>query len=77
MKVSKKIPIPKNAAGRQRVRFPFQLLECIGDSFYVSGYGARHSVYSSLKSYNDKVAKTPIKITIKTERIGIRVWRIE
>lgn len=77
MNVTNKIPVPDRIGkGRKRLRYPFHELKRIGDSFYVPGVDARHGVYSSLKSYNEKVAANPISITIRTEGDGIRVWKI-
>lgn len=77
MKVTNKIPVPDNVGrGKPRTRFPFSLLEKIGDSFFVEGVGAKDSVYTSLRSYNKSIAKKPIRITIRAEHNGIRVWRI-
>lgn len=76
MKVAKKIKIPSGTgSGRPRTKYKFDLLKEVGDSFFIEG-DVKHSIYSSLKSYNTK-AKTPIKITIRTVSDGIRVWRIK
>lgn len=76
MKIAKKIPIPSTGSGRPRSKYKFELLKEIGDSFFVEGAKGKHSVYSSLASYNRKSTE-PISITIRSEDNGIRVWRIQ
>jgi len=77
MKIAKKIPIPVNVgSGRPRKKYRFDLLNEVGDSFFIEGVEAKNSVYSNLNSYNKK-SKHPIKITIRTEETGIRIWRIK
>jgi hypothetical protein len=74
--VAKKIKIPSGVgSGRPRTKYKFDLLKEVGDSFFIDG-NVKHSIYSSLAKYNLK-AKTPIKITIRTESTGVRVWRIK
>jgi hypothetical protein len=80
MKVAKNKPIPKKGGvGRKRTVFKFDLLKEVGDSILIKGdsISLRQTVYGSLLSYNKTKAKAEIKITIRTEASGIRVWRIK
>ncbi len=76
MKIAKKIPIPGKGSGRPRTKYRFDLLKEVGNSFFIEGDNVKHSIYSSLASYNRK-SNHPINITIRSETNGIRVWRIE
>lgn len=75
MKVSKGIQIPKNNRGKPP-KYPWAELK-VGDSFFVKGIEKKHIMYSCLASYNKNKAKKPIKITLRVEGDGIRVWRIK
>jgi len=86
--IEKGIPIPdmrrpgnKNGMGRGHKIYPFANMK-IGDSFVIPprngiNYDARRqSMLSSLRKFN-KLHKTKIKITSRSSKSGLRVWRIE
>ena len=73
----KKKRAKRSGQGHQTV-FPWSKMKRIGASFYLKGAEKRNYVYSSLICYNKKrgkLNKQPIKITMITEKHGIRVWR--
>lgn len=68
-----------NGRGPRKV-FPWSSLKRINASFYLPGPEKKNYVYSSLLWYNKKrkiKKQKPIKITMSTEKKGIRVWRIK
>lgn len=78
MKAAKNKPIPKiKGRGRKPVKWRFSLLENVGDSILVSGDPKvlTKSVYSGLRSYNESISPRYIKITMRSEDKGVRVWR--
>lgn len=80
MRVSKKKPIPKSRRTvRNPIKWRFDLLKDIGDSILVSGDSKvlSKSVYSGLRAYNESISPKAIKITMRSEESGIRIWRIK
>lgn len=73
IKVEKKKPIPERKAGVPS-KYPFKDLK-IGDSFLIPDKAKKNGIYSSLAHFN-KGRSNPIKITIRIEGVGLRVWRI-
>lgn len=69
----KAIPATKRGPGA-RSKYPFKDLK-VGDSFLIPDKKKKNGIYSMLAAFNKKQAK-PIKITIRVEEDGIRVWRI-
>lgn len=76
MKIAKRKKIPEGSGMGRPGKYPWHKLK-VGDSFFVSEVKKKHVMYSCLAAYNKNKAKKPIKITLRTEGEGIRVWRIE
>ena len=73
MKVEKGVEMPKR---KRESKYPWAKLK-VGDSFYVeSANVTSNGMYSCVSTYNKKVKK-PIKISVRKEGEGIRVWRIK
>lgn len=69
-------PVHQPQSGRPN-KYPFEKMK-IGDSFFSGGINTRHSIYSSLRNYNSNFqTKVKIKISIRQEDNGVRVWRIK
>lgn len=73
IKVDKQKPIPEMKRGPVS-KYPFKDLK-VGDSFLIPDKAKKNGIYSSLANFN-KGRRNPIKITIRTEDQGLRVWRI-
>lgn len=73
IKVEKKRPLPEKKRGAPG-KYPFKDLR-VGDSFLIPDKTKKNGIYSSLAHFNKK-QRFPIKITIRIEEDGIRVWRI-
>jgi hypothetical protein len=73
IKVDKQKPIPARRGGPVS-KYPFKDLK-VGDSFLIPDKSKKNGIYSSLANFN-KGRKIPIKITIRTEGVALRVWRI-
>jgi hypothetical protein len=75
LKVDKNKGIPDKKRGPGGAsKYPFKDLK-IGDSFLIPDKTKKNGIYSMLAAFNKKQSK-PIKITIRMEEDGIRVWRI-
>jgi hypothetical protein len=68
----KKVP-PKRGGGLGEC--PWRELK-VGDSFFLAGKGKKNGIYARLGNFN-KRNKKALKITIRIEGDGIRVWRIK
>ncbi len=73
IKVDKKKPIPERKTGLPS-KYPFKELK-VGDSFFIPDKAKKNGIYACLAHFNKKKA-IPIKITIRIEGEGLRVWRI-
>jgi hypothetical protein len=69
IKVEKGIPIPARGSNRGST-YPYKQLE-VGDSFYVKG---KTAAKFSASAYN-QARKAGIKVTVRNEKDGVRVWR--
>lgn len=56
-------------------KYPWKDLK-VGDSFFIEGRDKKNGIYSCLASFNKRNAEEAIKITIRMEPKGVRVWRI-
>lgn len=62
-KIDTNIPIPA-----RRCKYPLDTLK-VGDSFYIDDRNLRDTIYAQSKYRK-------VKVTIRNEGAGIRVWRI-
>ena len=69
VKIDKGIPVPPRGNNRS-TKYPYQQLE-IGDSFYVKG---KTAAKFSASAYT-QARKHGIKLTVRNEKDGVRVWR--
>lgn len=72
MKVERKVEIPPRTKG---LKYPWDELK-VGDSFFVDQKVTSNGMYSCAANYNRR-AKKPIKISVRKEGNGIRVWRVK
>lgn len=69
--IEKGVPIPPSSGGGRKPKYPWREMK-VGDSFFVEGepIKLRNSLYPLATRHN-------IKLTIRTEGNGVRVWRVE
>lgn len=72
MKVERNVKIPTR---KRASKYPWSDLK-VGDSFFVHGAEKMYAMYAAVANYNKKLKK-PIKITLRKEGDGVRVWRIK
>ena len=69
VKIDKGIPVPPRGSNRAS-KYPYDKLE-IGDSFFVKG---KNATKFSASAYT-QARKLGIKLTVRNEKDGVRVWR--
>lgn len=66
VKIDRRVPLPAER-GNNAAKFPWSDLK-VGDSFYSASAAARGGLYNIAKRHG-------IKITVRNEGDGVRVWR--
>lgn len=71
IKIDKRIPIPKTRRKRPTVDYPFQFMK-MGDSLLLQDED--YFRYGALKAR--AIQEHNVKLTVRTTKEGLRVWRV-